>query len=193
MTSEPRAIIDVETSGTNPFEHALLAVAIVPLDDTVAPLEVLVASNDVHWSERARAMFATWEARWLREGVSPTAALAQIEGWLAQYGGGRPVTPIGHNVGFDSAFLKQLAHRAGRESVSGLSHRAIDTHTLLTVLADQGRIPESARTSDGAFSHFEIRVAEGARHTALGDALSTRSLYRRLTGLLVGEQRRQVR
>ena len=42
----------------------------------------------------------------------------------------------------------------------------------------RGLVPDAALTSDGAFKHFGIRVDEPQRHTALGDAITTRELAR---------------
>mgnify|MGYP001608867504 CR=1 FL=1 len=80
---------------------------------------------------------------------------------------------VGHNVGFDYSFLKQLVATTGHERLPKLSHRSVDTHSLLRCLAWLGRIPVSACSSDGALAHFGIDVADGERHTALGDARAT--------------------
>ena len=93
------------------------------------------------------------------------------------------LTVVGHNVGFDVAFLRQLAFQAGLNEVPLISHRVIDTHTMLYLLHLSGVIPEDALSSDGAFRHFEIGPQAFARHTALGDALATRELFMRVLEL----------
>ena len=85
---------------------------------------------------------------------------------------------VGHNIGFDLGFLKQLAFLSGKDELTGASHRVLDTYTMLFLLHEKGLIPSSALTSDGAFRYFGIRISETQRHTALGDALATRDLFR---------------
>jgi hypothetical protein len=82
------------------------------------------------------------------------------------------------------AFLAKLAALAGQEGFAGLSHRSVDTHTLLFLLCLMGDIPSSALTSDGAFDYFGIRVPDEIRHTALGDALATSKLLLNLLPLV---------
>src|SRR6267142_2412170 len=131
-------VIDIETSGLNPFMHEPLALGIVP--------------------------------------VSPTLALERASEYLRSLSTSGLATPVGHNVGFDVAFLRKLAFLAGKEEVAELSHRAIDTHTILYMLYLKGLLPREALSSDGAFRHFDVKPTNGDRHTALGDALATREL-----------------
>ena len=143
-------VIDVETSGVNPFRHEVLAIGLVPFDLKLAPASIFVRPAAIEWSEYARNNFDRYSTDWELEAVPPTEACQAIETYLARTFGGRTVTPIGHNIGFDIAFLRRLAFLGGREQLAGLSHRAIDTHTLLYLLTLEGKIPESATTSDGA-------------------------------------------
>lgn len=184
LDSAPLVIVDLETSGVNPFNHDVLALALVPLNSALPPHVVFVKPPEIRWSDYARANFAKFAAEWERGAVPPVEACASIESYLARTFGGQMATPIGHNIGFDVAFLRKLAFLAHRDELPGLSHRAIDTHTLLYVLASAGRIPPSAVTSSGAFEHFGIRVSDSMRHTAFGDAVATRELFCRIVQLL---------
>jgi DNA polymerase III epsilon subunit-like protein len=108
----------------------------------------------------------------------------KIERYLSSVFPGEAVTPVGHNVGFDVAFLRKLAFLGGRNEITAISHRALDTHTMLYLLHLKGRVPPSALSSDGAFEYFGIRVPDNERHTALGDALATRELVLRIFEML---------
>jgi DNA polymerase III epsilon subunit-like protein len=182
LSNRPIVVVDLETSGVNPFRHEVLAVGLAPLDRGLPPLSVYVRPERIQWTEYAERNFERFSGEWNAESISPAEACVSIERYLAEVFSGKPVTPLGHNVGFDLAFLRKLAFLGGRDQLAGLSHRAIDTHTLLYMLASKGQIPHDAATSDGAFRHFGIAV--DGRHTAIGDAIATRDLVYRLLELL---------
>ena len=184
LESRSAVVIDVETSGVNPFRNDVLAVGLVPLNSDLPSAEIYVRPEHIEWSPYARTIFEGYSAEWERNAVSPKAACSAIEDYLKQTFSKLPVTPIGHNIGFDVAFMRKLAFLGGRDELLGLSHRAVDTHTLLFVLVSKGTLPSSVLSSDGAFRHFRIDVPNKMRHTAIGDALATRELFLRLSQLL---------
>lgn len=151
----------------------------VPFDARIDPLQVFVAfepNNPPEWNEFASKNFEKFRASWERGAVSASEACQIIEDWISRGWHRETITPVGHNVGFDQAFLRKLAFRGGREQIAGISHRGVDTHTLLQLLLLEQKVPPEAVTSNGAFRHFDIRIDESARHTALGDATATRQL-----------------
>src|SRR6266851_10253301 len=174
--NSPLLVVDLETSGVNPLRHRVVAAAAVPFDDDAPPLELYIKHDNIEWNDYARSQFDKYAARWTANAVTPRDACDLLESYLELHYPQQKVTLIGHNIGFDVAFLRQLAFYGGRDELRGIYHRAVDTHTLLYVLFKQGRIPESALTSDGAFKFFNIQVEETKRHTALDDALATKLL-----------------
>lgn len=171
-------VIDVETSGVNPFRHEILSVGLVPMDIGLPTAVVHIRPDTIQWSEFARKNFEQFSAEWYAQAISPIKACEAIEEFLNRTFPGRSATPVGHNIGFDLGFLKKLAFLGDRDEIAGLSHRAIDTHTLLHLLFLQGKIPKQATSSDGAFDYFGIQIEKSRRHTALGDAMATRELFR---------------
>ena len=177
--------IDVETTGVNPFHDDVLAVALAPLRPGVRPKVVYVRPSpdikrgtDIKWgTDFAKSAFQKYQAEWEAQAVPPREACTRIETYLRGLYKGQKATPVGHNIGFDMAFLRKLAHLSGQDEIAGLSHRAIDTHTFLYALVSRGEIPTKALTSSGAFEEFSVRVPEADRHTALGDAEATRRLF----------------
>lgn len=174
--------IDVETSGINPFRHQILSLALVPLDPSRSPLELYVNEGEPEWQRTAADYFEKSRAVWEAYGRSASEACAALSSYIETVFGDH-ITVVGHNVGFDVAFLRQLAFQAGLDQMPLMSHRVIDTHTILYLLHLSGMIPEDALSSDGAFRHFGIRPQACARHTALGDALATRELFMRVLEL----------
>ena len=178
-------IIDVETSGVNPFRHQILSVAIAPLYGAAEPKVVYIKHDHIEWTQFAKEIFSKYASDWEALGTTPQLACVAIEQYVREVSPESSAIPVGHNIGFDLAFLRQLAFLGGRDQLAGLSHRAIDSHTLLYVLYAAGQIPSSALTSDGAFHHFGISIPEIDRHTALGDVIATRELVRKLIEYLI--------
>lgn len=177
MRTDNLAIIDLETTGTNPNVHDVLSVAIVPYEKTAEPLHIHVQCQGGEWSPFARENFKKFSKQWHDHAMAPDKACQYIENYLDNTFQSNEVTIIGHNIGFDVAFLRRLAYVGGRESIRAVSHRTVDTHTMLFLLYQMDVIPASALGSDGAFEYFDIIIPEKDRHTALGDALATRELY----------------
>ncbi len=177
-------VVDVETTGPNILLHEVLSVAFVPIVANCEPLVLYVRTPDHMWSAYAKTNFARFDREWTEHAVPPAIAATRIEEYVAKVTGNQQTTLVGHNVGFDLAFLRKLAARAGREDLLGISHRCVDTHTLLFLAWLDGRLPEAALTSDGAFEHFGIRVPAERRHTALADALATREMFLELLQVL---------
>ena len=187
----PLVIIDTETGGVDPHTHSLLSVAFVSLDGE-RRLEVFVREATLVTNPESMKVNGI-DLAWIeREGLSPREACDQLDAFLREevrLGGGKPALLVGHNVAFDLAFLKRLYRHAGETQESPLiSHRSLDTHTLLWALAALGRVPASACGSDGAFSHYQVAPPQELRHTALGDAVATRALLRHLLHDLQGAQ-----
>lgn len=168
--------IDVETSGVDPFVHKVLAIAIAPLDKSKGFLKVYVKHQDIAWTTRAKEFFDGYKSEWLERAVDPSEAYQTIEKFLINRFK-TPVTALGHNVGFDMMFMRQLSSLSGRESLPFISHRAVDTHSVLYFMSALALVPNEALSSDGAFDYFGINVADEDRHTALGDAVATRDLF----------------
>ncbi|WP_439609603.1 3'-5' exonuclease [Hydrogenophaga sp.] len=175
--------VDVETSGTNPFENEILSIALAPLSEEIVPLEIYVKHAHIKWSEYAKLNFGRFQEQWIRLGIPPKSACKQIEDYLQANYQDQPIILIGHNVGFDISFLRKLAFTAGREMIRGISHRSIDTHSILYYLHLRGLGPKEFTNSDGAFQYFDIPIIPTRRHTALGDAIATRDLFRKLLSL----------
>lgn len=180
-------VVDIETTGTNPFVHDALAVALVPINPNMPSFQVFVRHNNLSWSTFAKSNFRKFEDQWHREAVPADEACFEIENYIENILGRNQITLIGHNVGFDVAFLRKIAFQGSRDQLRNISHRMIDTHTLLSLLAIEEKLPYSARTSDAAFDYFKINVDTHKRHTALYDATATRELFIKTLEKLLNE------
>lgn len=166
--------IDTETTGLNPSTHQLMTASFVPIDDTVPPLTLYVLQDEYNWTTVAREYFSQYREEWRADAKPIMQARAALLAYLDKWFPAGEIVWVGHNVSFDISFLKQLSPHV---QLPRVSHRSIDTHSLLSVLALLAKIPESACTSTGAFEYFGVTPPVGARHTSLGDAQATRDLF----------------
>lgn len=180
LQSKNLVVVDIETTGTNPFVHDALCIALVPMDQSLPSKEIFIRHNSLEWSDFAKKNFDKFRSEWEERSVPPPLACDLIEEYLQRTFDGSMTTLIGHNIGFDVAFLRKVAFLGGRSELKNISHRMIDTHTILKVLMLQGKIPDTATSSDGAFNHFNIKPNASQRHTALHDANLTRILFQKL-------------
>jgi len=179
----PLIIVDTETGGLDPQRHSLLSVAFVSIDGA-RRVELFVREPSLVTNPESMKVNGIDLEMIEREGLSPQEACERLDRFLEgelERAGGKGALLIGHNVAFDLAFLKRLYRLAGREGDHPLiSHRSLDTHTLLWALAALGQIPAAACGSDGAFKHYGVSPPEELRHTALGDAVATQELLVKL-------------
>lgn len=175
-------VVDTETTGSNVFQNGLLSYAFVPFLGGES-LEGFVEDNSGGaWSPVAEAYFKGTKDRWQALRKSPLAAVNEIEAYLRRLDIDEDAILVGHNVAFDRYFLEKLAYQAGKTKINGISHRTIDTHSLLMALCVKGCIPPEALSSEGAFKYFNVLPRIDLRHTALGDAVATRELLERILG-----------
>lgn len=177
-------VIDLETSGINPFVNDVLAIGLVSVFEPEVKKTIYVKHLNLAWSDFALQNFTKFSSEWEKNAVDPITACFQIETFLSEAFSGRKAIAIGHNIGFDISFLRKIASQAKKSEIRYLSHRAIDTHTILYMLFLKGVLPQSATNSDGAFEYFGITIPEKDRHTALGDAIATRLLFLELLELI---------
>lgn len=169
-------IIDTEASGLDPLKHSLLSVGLCTLHQDTS-LEIYIKEPSIIADPRAMAIHGIRLETIDELGLKPYEACLRIEQFLStHFNEDNPILLAGHNIAFDVNYLKRLYRLADRALPSQLSHRVVDTHSLLWGLALSGQIPEKACSSDGAFEYFNCAPPEALRHSALGDALATKQL-----------------
>jgi DNA polymerase-3 subunit epsilon len=172
-------VVDTETTGEDPFTHEILSVAFVPLaSDKTFEVNIQLI-KDASWTAYGLLNFSNFERAWTHSAVEAKDAVARIEKFISDNYSDE-ICLVGHNVAFDRFFLARLAYRAGVKTIKGISHRTIDTYSLLMALNLLGKIPKSSTSSEEAFKHFGILIPSDQRHTALGDATATKTLFLKL-------------
>lgn len=181
-------IIDTETTGINPALHDVWEVAFVPLDDKKPTFQscIELPENNV-FGDEAKKLFNKSVMRWRNNQNQISDVYQSIEAYLVDNFSSE-VTLIGWNVGFDAQMLKRLAFLAGSEKqgsmYANLSYRTIDLHSMLWTLQDVNIVPSTVLSSSAAFKHFGVEPSDKERHTALGDAIATKQLFKAVRALL---------
>lgn len=177
-------VIDTETGGLNPDVHSLISVGLV--DNTGQKMdEFLVREPTLSSDPRSMAIHGISEAQIIAEGLAPELAVERFEAFFDGIEG--TILLTGHNISFDLAFIKRLYRLANRSMMKRISHRSIDTHSLLWLGIQMGVLPPDTSSSDGAFRYFKIEPPAEKRHTALGDAIATQKLVEALLDRLTPE------
>lgn len=173
-------IVDTETTGPDPLTHEILSVALVSLTSGTSFEGFAKLPDKTQWTNYGRENFGRSIDDWGNRAIPAKDLVLQIEDFVSRTCNGNQAILIGHNVAFDRFFLAKLAYRADVVEINGISHRTIDTHTLLAALNMQGKLPDHALSSEGAFKYFGVHVPTEHRHTALGDAKATRELFQKI-------------
>lgn len=182
-------VLDTETGGLNPQTDALLTVGLAGPFDQTLELPVLDFGRCLPEAMKVNKIDLVEHKN---KALPPSQVLREIENFIRRVKNmtiseaapdGEKIYIAGHNVHFDLAFLRRLVNQVSPTNPDlprWLGGRTIDTHTLLWAQHVRGKIPASATSSDGAFSHYKISVRDEERHTALGDARATRQLLETL-------------
>ena len=185
-------VIDTETGGIDPDRHSLLSLAAVVWADgrIEGEIEIFVAEPDITVTARAMEINRIDLIEHAHKAMAPAEALARLLSFVADHfrsdlAAGEQLVLAGHNVGFDIGFLRRLCRLAGVPFPAIISHRSLDTASVLRFLSLAGIVPPSAVASTEAFAYLGVRVPEKLRHTALGDARATAELLTRLVGLVL--------
>jgi len=158
--SKTYAIVDVETTGFDAYEHAITEIAVVILrdHDILEEFSTLVNPRQ-HISAEITQITGITE-----EMVADKPAIGAVRRQVQELLGSHVI--IGHNVNFDLKFLN--AERIG------IGHHKLDTITLASIL-----YPDAGRFSLESLAFF-LNLPDGdspQSHRALDDARQTAELF----------------
>lgn len=178
--------LDVETGGLDPTQNPLLQVGAVAVVDgeVKGRFEVNTSFDPQKYTCHPTALVKNQIllAEHQRLGKSPSIAVMELISFLTTHFDEKPIL-VGHNPAIDKYMVRlQLFQVYGLDMDKYISHRMIDTMSLIWGLHMAGILPKSACSSDGAFEHFGIVVDK--RHTGLGDSEATRILLGKLVDLI---------
>ncbi len=158
--SKTYAIVDVETTGFDAYEHAITEIAVVILQDH----DILEEYDQLINPRQHISAEITQITGITNEMVAAKPAIGAVRRQIQELLGSHVI--IGHNVDFDLKFL--TAERMG------VGHHRLDTITLASIL-----YPEAGRFSLESLAFF-LNLPDGdspQAHRALDDAKQTAALF----------------
>lgn len=167
---KPRSFIDIETTGFSTKKHEMIEFAALkhyPADDTVEALEYRLLPKHIETaSPKALEVNGYSEKAW-----SDAVELGDVIGEIVEFLRGSVI--IGHNIRFDTGFVKVAAkeHDAGR----------LPFHTIDTIpLCKEALGPEGLEKFDlGSVCDF-LGISSMNAHTAMADVVRTKLVFDQL-------------
>lgn len=178
--------IDTETGGTIPTKHSLLSVGVVIWDryeGVISKREFIIKHKRYYVTEKAKEINKFEREYYNNNGMDEKQFINEFLEYLYCFFDYTVAIPIiGHNIQFDVNFLKAVFRKNNRSFNQYFSHRFIDTYSVYKTCVLAGLIESNINSSADAFRYFNIKV--DGRHSALGDAIATLTLYEKLINLI---------
>ena len=186
--------VDVETTGFVAGYHDVIQVAVLPLDADIKPITSIVP---IHWKlqpkyenidPQAVDVHGLNMADLKLNGIDPYVAAAIFVEWWSKLGLGldKRLIPLGHNYGFDKAFMIDWLGQETYDLCFHYHHR--DSMQAMMFLNDRACL----QRNEFPFSKYSLRhlcsesgVVNERAHDALADCVATAECYRLLCKKLV--------
>lgn len=163
--------VDVETSGPNPRDYAMLSIGACLVDQPEHSFYVELVPTTQNVVPEALAVSGLSLEELARTGTEPAAALAQLEEWLGELAG--PPIFTAFNAAFDWMFIDDYFRRFLGRNPFGFA--ALDIKAYAMGMADS----TWAQTSMRFLSPLYLG-GQPLQHNALSDARDQATLFRAL-------------
>jgi len=178
-----KCVIDCETTGLNKFEHDLIQLAILPVNEKLEPIkEPLNIRVKAVTPETATEVALQINGLNPLEGLSITESRSTFISWLASNGIER-IVPIGFNYLFDIGFLEKWLVLCGLNYKDFFHYTIRDVFILANCANDarrfQGLRPIFTSTSLGSVCKV-LKIDHSSAHDALSDCHLTLEAYKKL-------------
>lgn len=175
--------IDTETGGLNPEKHSLLTVALAVYNDNkiIDIKEIAIKHREYVVTPKALEVNNINLVEHDKQSISSKDAVNEIIKFIKEnFGEEKPVIG-GHNIEFDYKFLDKLFFNEKEYLWKYVSHRKLDTCSLINYLMITGKIQIESASLEAAINYFNIETA--ARHTAKDDVVATIDLFKNINKL----------
>lgn len=192
--------IDTETTGTDPFLHEIVQLAILPLDSNfkprtdVMPLDLYIKPDHPERIDpKAMGVNRITAAEIANRGFDSFAAVDILRRWIdklglpfTRYGNRKRIVPLGQNYAFDRAFLIRWLEPGQYDELFSPTYR--DTMVTACYLNDRaGLSNEPVPFNRQNLTHLAstLKVDHPDAHNALADCRITAEIYRRMMNIHV--------
>ena len=172
--------IDTETGGLNPDKHSILTIALAVYDgkNIIELKEIAIQQREYVVTAKALEINNINLVEHDKSAISTKDAVNEIIQFIkANFLEEKPVI-AGHNIEFDYKFIDKLFLSEREYLWKYVSHRKIDTCSLINYLMLTGKIQIESASLDSAIKYFNINTA--SRHTAKDDVIATIDLYKNI-------------
>jgi len=176
--------IDTETGGLKHEKHSLLTIALAVYSDhkIVDEKEIAIKHRDYVVNTKALEINKINLVEHDKIAIVSKEAVQEIITFIKKnFGDEKPII-AGHNVEFDYKFLDKLFFNEKEYLWKYVSHRKLDTCSLMNFLIITERIKLESASLESAISYFDIET--NARHTAKDDVRATIYLYENINSFL---------
>jgi len=170
--------IDTETGGLDANKHSPLTIALGVYSDgkVVAEKDWIVKHDDYILTAKAMEINNIDIICHNEIAVESEAVVKEVIKFIEDNFGikNKPVI-AGHNVEFDNGFMVKLFEDEKTAWNKHVSHRKLDTCSLINYLMITGKINLKSASLEESIKHFKIETE--ARHTAKDDVRATIKLF----------------
>ena len=169
--------MDTETGGLNEEKHSLLTIAFAVYSNgkIVAEKEFFVKHKEYLVTPVALSINKIDLVEHDKIATESNIVVKEIIEFIREnFGDVKPVI-AGHNIDFDYKFIDKLFQNENEFLGEYVSHRKIDTCTLVNFLKATGRIDIESASLEASIKYFQIQT--NARHTAKDDVRATIDLF----------------
>ena len=169
--------IDTETGGLDAKKHSLLTVALAVYEDGIIidEKEWLIKHRDYVVTPKALEVNRIDIIEHDAIAVDSYIVNTQIIKFLDNFDFKEKPVIAGHNVEFDNGFMVELFNSNNKSWNKYVSHRKLDTCSLINYLIITGKIDLKSASLEESIKYFKIETE--ARHTAKHDVRATIKLF----------------
>ena len=178
--------IDTETGGLDAEKHSLLTIALAVYSDgkIIAEMDYKVKHKNYVINPKALEINKINLLEHDKLALESKVVIQEIIKFITDnFGYDKPVI-AGHNIEFDNRFLSKLFQNENEKWSNHVSHRKLDTCSLMNYLMITGRISLGSSSLEESITYFKIETE--ARHTAKDDVRSTINLFEHINKTLGG-------